>query len=521
MRKANGSSKGSISRRTFVGGSAALATMGLPAPGARAQTEAPTPKRGGILKVSAYLNPSKLDPVTGNGGQDQTFLWTMFDTLTDFEPATMKPRPGLAKWSYPDPKTMVLELNPNITFHDGTPCDAEAVRWNLDRCMNYKLSAVKPDLASIASMETDGPLKVILHLKNPDTSLPLILSERTGMVSSPKAVQAAGDDYDRKPCGTGQFKFVSWADGDRVIVTRNENYWKKDRPYLDGINFRIITDYTAGAHSITAGENDLMYLVPPRLFTMMGRDANLKVIKAPSIRTMNLFFNYSRGPLANLKVRQAINYAIDRVGFTRVTTDGTGEPTGSLITSQHWAADPNAIKRYPYDPDKAKALLAEAGYADGMTLEMIFLPDAEYRKRADIMMDNLGKVGIKITPNAMQQTNQYFNTEKKGDMYLVAWPGKPDMTQTYFLIFAKNSYYNPSGVTVIENAEDLINATRTSEDLDTRKAAFAKLIEAERDAASFAPICHEQIVYAMRKKVKGFEASLLGKPKFDGVWLDT
>ncbi len=508
-----------ISRREFVGGSAALATVGLSSSAAFAQSEAPAPKRGGILKVSAYLNPTKLDPVTGNGGQDQTFLWTIFDTLTDFEPATMKPRPGLASWSYPDPKTMVLQLNPNIMFHDGTPCDAEAVRFNLDRCMTYKLSAVKPDLNSVASMEVADPLKLVLHLKNPDTALPLILSERTGMVGSPTAIKAAGEDYDRKPCGTGQFKFVSWADGDRVIVTRNENYWKKDKPYLDGITFRIIPDYAAGARSITAGENDLMYLVPPRLLTMMGRDANLKVIKAPSIRTMNLFFNFSRGPLANLKVRQAINYAIDRVGFTRVTTDGTGEVAGSLITSEHWGADPEAVKRYPYDPEKAKALLAESGVGD-VSLEMIFLPDAEYRKRADIIMDNLGKVGIKITPNPMQQTNEYFNTQKKGDMYLVAWPGKPDMSQTFALLYSQNSYYNPAGKIPIDNIEDLIGATRTSEDLDARKAAFAKLIEAERDAAVFAPICHEQIVYAMRKKIKGFEPNLLGKPKFDGVWID-
>jgi peptide/nickel transport system permease protein/peptide/nickel transport system substrate-binding protein len=151
---------------------------------------------------------------------------------------------------------------------------------------------------------------------------------------------------------------------------------------------------------------------------------------------------------------------------------------------------------------------------------MIFLPDAEYRKRADIIMDNLGKVGIKITPNPMQQTNEYFNTQKKGDMYLVAWPGKPDMSQTFALLYAKNSYYNPSGTTPIENIDDLIAATRDSEDLAARKAAFAKLIETERDAALFAPICHEQIVYAMRKKIKGFEPNLLGKPKFDGVWID-
>jgi ABC-type transport system substrate-binding protein len=509
-----------ISRRAFVGGAAALATTGLPAFHANAQGEGPTPKRGGMLKISAYLNPTRLDPVTGNGGQDQSYLWTMFDTLTDFEPATMKPRPGLAKWSYPDPKTMVLELNPGITFHDGTPCDAEAVRWNLDRCMNFKRSAVKPDLASIASIDVDGPLKVVLHLKNPDTALPLILSERTGMVSSPTAVQSLGDDYDRKPCGTGQFKFVSWADGDRVIVNRNESYWKKDGPYLDGITFRVITDYAAGARSVTAGENDLMYLVPPRLYTTLSRDRNLKVIKAPSVRTMNLFFNYGRGPLQDVRVRQAINYALDRTGFARVTTDGTGDVSGSLIVSQHWAADANSLKRYPYDPEKAKKLLADAGFDNGLELTMVFLPDAEYRKRADIVTDNLKKVGITINQMPVQQSNATFLSEKKGDMYLVAWPGKPDMTQTYFLVLSKDSYYNPAHITPVENVEDLINATRTSEDLNERKAAFAKLIDAEREAALFAPICTEQVVYAMRNKVKGFEPNLLGKPKFNGVWLD-
>jgi peptide/nickel transport system permease protein/peptide/nickel transport system substrate-binding protein len=94
------------------------------------------------------------------------------------------------------------------------------------------------------------------------------------------------------------------------------------------------------------------------------------------------------------------------------------------------------------------------------------------------------------------------------------------MSQTFALLYATNSYYNPSGTTPIENIDDLIAATRDSEDLAARKAAFAKLIETERDAALFAPICHEQIVYAMRKKIKGFEPNLLGKPKFDGVWID-
>src|SRR3954470_6974105 len=149
--------RGGLTRRTFVGGSAALAASSLPA---LAQSEAPVPKRGGMLKVSTYLNPSRLDPHTGTS-IDQIVLWPMFDALVDFD-QNLKPRPGLAKWSYPDPKTLVFELFPNITFHDGTSCDAEAVKWNLDRAMTFKRSVVKADLINVASIEVTGPLTVAL-----------------------------------------------------------------------------------------------------------------------------------------------------------------------------------------------------------------------------------------------------------------------------------------------------------------------------------------------------------------------
>src|SRR5436853_7542927 len=161
----------SITRRTFIGSSAAFAASGLPA---LAQTEAPPPKRGGILKVSTYLNPSRLDPHTGNSAVDQTVMWTMFDTLVEYD-QSLKPKPGLAKWHYPDPKTLVFEIFPDIRFHDGTPCDAAAVKWNLDRAMNFKRSVVKADLVSVESIEVTGPLTVALHLKQPDTAIPLMM----------------------------------------------------------------------------------------------------------------------------------------------------------------------------------------------------------------------------------------------------------------------------------------------------------------------------------------------------------
>jgi peptide/nickel transport system permease protein/peptide/nickel transport system substrate-binding protein len=243
------------------------------------------------------------------------------------------------------------------------------------------------------------------------------------------------------------------------------------------------------------------------------------VVRYPSTRIMNIFFNRSREPLKDVRVRKAINYAIDRVGFTRVTTEGTGDVVTSLIPPQHWAFDPSVENPYPYDPAKARALLAEAGYGNGLTLDMMVLPDAEYRKRADIAMDNLGKVGIKINLMPNQQATSMFNTQAIGDMYLVAWPGRPEITQTYFQIFSKDSYYNVAHDTPLANIEELIAATRLSEDLNERRKAFTALTKAEREYALFTPICAEQVVYAWRKKVKGFEPTFMGKPKFDGVFL--
>jgi peptide/nickel transport system permease protein/peptide/nickel transport system substrate-binding protein len=251
----------------------------------------------------------------------------------------------------------------------------------------------------------------------------------------------------------------------------------------------------------------------------MKRNANLKVVRYPSMRIMNLFFNRSRESLKDVRVRKAINFAIDRVGFTKITTDGTGDVVTSLIPPQHWANDPAASNPYPYDPDKAKALLAEAGYGGGLALDMLVLPDAEYRRRADIVMDNLSKVGITINLKPNQQATSTFNTQGQGDMYLVAWPGRPELTQTYFQLFSKDTYYNVAHDTPLANIEQLIDATRTSEDLNVRRQAFVELTKAEREVALFTPICAEQVVYAWHNKVKGFQPSFMGKPKFDGMFI--
>lgn len=509
-----------VSRRVFLGGTAAVAAA-LTSPG---PAVGESPRRGGVLRVSAYLNPSSLDPYTGRSGADQAYLHAFYDTLVDFEPDTLKAKPGLASWSFPDPKTMVLDVKPGVVFHDGTPCDAEAVKSNIVRGMTAVRSAVKAEFLNVASVEVGGPLKVVMHLKQPDSALPLILSDRAGMMSSPTAIAAAGDDFDRRPCGTGLFKFEAWKDADRVVGVRNDNYWRP-RTHLDGIVFRVITDYSAGARSVQAGENDFMWLVPPRFFSRLKTVKDVSVVRYPSVRIICMFFNYGRPPLDDVRVRQAINFAIDREGFARVTTDGTGDVASSLAPAQYWAFDPESAKRYTYDPDKARHLISAAGYGNGLELTLVTLPDAEYRRRADIIMENLKKVGMNVRLMPVQQASFTFTSERKGDLFLTAWTGRADLTQSYLQRFATSAFYNVSyaisKANPVENMDELLAATHATEDMPTRKAAFATLMRAEREQALFAPLCSEQVVYLYRTNVKGFVPNLMGKPKFDGVYLDS
>ncbi len=310
-----------ITRRNALAlmtGAAASVSLGGPA---LAQG---TPKRGGTLRVSAFTNPSSLDPATGGAGSDHTFLYTMYDSLTEWDFETLKPKPGLAEsWSFTDPTTLVLNIRQGVTFHDGTKLDAEAVKFNLERAKTDPKSNIKADVATVASVEISGPMQVTLKLNAPDTALPAILSDRAGMMVSPTAVKAASaGNLNRTPVGTGAYTFVSWADGERIVTKRNEKYWKPNRPYMDAIEFAIIPELTTGARSVSAGQNDLIYQLPPRQKPIVERSPNLKVVTGPTLYCFQIFFNWGKPPFDDVRVRKAFNFAIDREALVKASLAG-------------------------------------------------------------------------------------------------------------------------------------------------------------------------------------------------------
>ena len=501
-----------MERRVFLGSAAAaLAVSRL------ARAESAT----GTLHVSCSFDITSFDPMTGRSGDDHIQLYTLYDTLVGYDFKTMQATPNLATaWRFPDPLTLVMDLREDVHFHDGTPFDAAAVKFNLDRIRSSPRSNVKADVASIDTVDVSGPHQVTMHLKQPDTALPLILADRAGMMVSPAAV-AKNDNIDRAPVGTGMMKFVEWRDKEGTTVTRNDTYWKQGLPKLAGIRFNVINDLQTGLRSVTTGENDLVYALAPQQLAVARRSRGIQTVSTPTLYCQLLFFSYKQGPMADARVRQAINAAIDRDEYNKGSALGLFETADALLPKEHWAysAEGGPLKR---DVDKARQLLAAAGFAGGVDLSMIGYSDQTSQQRAEILIEQFRPAGIRIRLTGLalpEATAQYFQGGQ-GDMLLSAWTGRPDPTLSYALMFGTGAFYN-AGRTGTPELDAAITKTRASSDQAERARAFATVQSMVREQALFAPLAFQSQIVADTDKVHGYEPTLLGKPRFDGVSLAT
>ena len=509
-----------LGRRTVLQGAAASAGALLLPGGARAGEE---PRRGGTLRVSMTYNPAALDPMTGRNAPDFNTLLAIYEGLVDLEPATLRPKPGLAKaFAWKDPTTLVLDLQRGVTFHDGTPFDADAVKFNLDRYRSDPRSNVKPDCSSIDAVEAVGKDQVVIRLNRPNSSLPTILADRPGLMVSPSAIRnAQGGNIDRAPVGTGPFKFVSWQDNDRIVLTRNDSYWRSGLPYLDGLVLRIIGEQPTGLRSVVAGENDMAINIDVHLKTVADRAGNLVARLVPSMFFWGAYINFAKPPLDNLKIRQALSWGIDRDAMNKAIALGLNTPGNGVIPKEHWACDLASFNYYGYDPTKARQLLAEAGYPDGIDVPMLGWSDQTAMQRQEVAMAQLAKAGIRVqlTPASPQDSSiQFFGPQKKGSARMSGMGGYADPSQQYDNLLSKSAYYN-AGSIELPGYRELIDATQATDDLNERKAAFAKLQRFVIENALVLTFLFQTNLLVTQKTVQGVTVDLTNKPRFHSAWL--
>jgi len=328
----------------------------------------------------------------------------------------------------------------------------------------------------------------------------------------------------RTPVGAGAYAFVSWADGERIVVKRNEKYWKASRPYPDGIEFAIISELTTGVRSVTAGQNDLIYQLPPRQKAIVERSANIKVFNGPTLYVFQIFLNWAKPPFDDIRVRKAFNFAIDREAFVKAALAGLAEPAYMNLPKSHWAYDKSVAELYPYNPDMARKLLAEAGFKEGTVIEIGGYPDQDAVQREEILIEQLRKAGFAIrfiNAPVAEASAAFFGPEKRGSGLLAAWTGRPDPSLTYSLMFTKDAYYNGGRAPVPPELEAAIRESRASEDVELRRKAFSTVQRLVMENAFVAPLAFQYELVAMNKKVQGYRPNLLGKPKYDDVWLES
>jgi ABC-type transport system substrate-binding protein len=480
---------------------------------------AQAPKPGGTLRAALRAEVSTFDPHRGASGSDHMYLYPVFDTLVRFD-EKLNPKPGLAEsWETPDPKTLVLKLRRGVKFHDGTPFNAEAVRFNLARAQDKTISSMSSELVSVQEVEVVNEYTVRLRLKAPDASLILAFTDRAGMMISPTAVQKLGDQFGRTPVGAGEYRMARWQPGSEVRLERFADYYEPGRPYLDAIVFKIIPDADTRVSALRSGQVDFIMEVPAQDFAGLKGERNLRALEGPTLAYWRVFLNTAKAPLEKKPVREAMNLALDRQTLLKTIIFGLGEVVASPFPAGYWANNP-ALKPWPYDPVRAKAKLAEAGLPNGFSMDMVLEPTPEHVRRAEAIQAQWGAVGIKVDLKPMELAKgvQSFFRGKEVAAANYRWTGRPDPDQSVRAMFHSTGFYNPGGLKV-PRVEELMDQAKATYKLEERRRLYQQVSEVVQQEAMDIGIYVASSLEAMSGTVQGYQQNFLGKPVFRGVWL--
>lgn len=473
-----------------------------------------------ILRAAWRSDPTSLDPQRGSSAFETTILWALYDALIDFDPETLEPLPGLAEsWEQSDPTVLTLKLREGVVFHDGTPFNAEAVKYNLERAA-AEGSNIAPDVAAIESIEVLGEYEIQLNLSRPDTSLLMTLSDRAGMMISPTAAESAGDDFELSPVGTGPFKFVEYRPGEIVRVERFDDYWQEGKPYIGGIDFSIILDQSTAVNALRSGQVDIVLSVPYQEVAALEADPNLEVVITPAMAFNVLYINSAFSPFDDVRVREALNYAIDREALVESTLFGYGDAAWSMLPPNHWAGNPDLEETYAFDQDRARELLADAGYPDGFSFQMSVFTSPIDVRRAEILKAQLAEVGMdaELMVNELNVGIQMFLQDKQWPVGLAGGIVRPDPSLAIRVMFDPSSQYNPGDVVFEGLAEALAEANSTS-DIQGRSTAIQEALQIIRDNSAFVPLVRPHAIAVMNPRVEGHTPNLQDKPSFNNIWL--
>ncbi|MBB3456899.1 ABC-type transport system substrate-binding protein [Rhizobium sp. BK313] len=511
---------------------AMLATSSLvPAIAAHA---ADTPNKGGTITVTYKDDIATLDPAIGYDWQNWSMINAVFSRLVDYTPGTTELKPSLAE-SYdvsPDGKTYTFKLHTGVKFTNGREVTAADVKYSIERAVNPKTqspgagffhSIVGADAMTAGTAQALDGIKVVddhtvqFTLVQPDATFLNVLALNFASVVPKEAVEAAGGDFGKKPVGSGAFILKEWTVGQRLVFARNPDYFIKDRPHIDGYTVEIGQEPLVALLRLQKGEVDIAGDgIPPAKFLEMQKSPDFKgmIVDRQQLETSYVTLNTQVAPFDNVKVRQAVNMAINKDRIVRII-NGRATPATQVLPPMMAGYDKD-YKGYAFDVAKAKALLAEAGLKDGFSTTLYTSNTDPQPRIAQAIQQDLAAIGVKVELKALANPNVIAAGGTKGEAPMV-WSGGlgwiadfPDPSDFYGPILSCGSavaggwnwswYCNQAMEPRAQAADAMPVPAKAAERAETWKKIFTEIQEKD---APWIPVFNERRVVAKSKRMGG------------------
>src|SRR5437773_9299437 len=461
----------------------------------------------GVLRIGLNDDPDALDPTISRAYVGRLVFAALCDKLFDVTP-DLKIVPQLAtgyEWAA-DHKSVVIKLRPGVKFHDGEPFNAEAVRFNIDRHINTPGSFRKSEIGEISKVDVVNDLTVRLTLSEPLTPLLAALTDRAGMMVSPKAAKELVDRFGTKPVCAGPYRFVERVAQGKIVLERFANYWDKGSIHVERVEFVPITDSTARLASLRSGDLHMIERVSPTDLGQIREDVRLKVVGVPELGFQVIRLNVANGPkskaFADVRVRQAIDLAIDRETLVKTVFNG------EYIAGNQWVSPSSYYynKKFPVrkrDVEKARQLLKDAGQPN-LTFTLILPPERDRQEAAQIIQAMLAEAGI--TMNLQTQENVTMLTNgRKGEFeaYFTFWSGRPDPDGNVFTQSTCKGAQNDSHYCNAEVDGLLTKARQVASPAERKKLYDAATEIMLRDTPRLL-LWHRRVFTGLSARVQGF-----------------
>ena len=484
---------------------------------------APFAAWGQTLRIAINNDPDILDPTLSRTFVGTSVMSALCDKLFDFD-QSLAIVPRLAtSYEWADPVTLILHLRAGVTFHDGTPFDAAAVKFNLDRHVNLPGSFRKAELGAMDRVEVVDPLTVRIVLKQPSSPFIATLTDRAGMMISPAVAKAAGKDFGLNPVCSGPFRFTERVAQDHITLERYANYWDPDSVHFDRVIYRAMVDSAVRLANLRAGTVDLADIVPSDVDAVQA-DPKLQILSSSGLGYFGITLNVGNGPRAaqplgqDARVRRAFELSLDRDAIVQVVFNGQYTPNSQAVSASSPLYAPD-VRPPARDLARAKALLAEAGVRTPVPVALTVPNSPQSMQVAEVVQSMAREAGFDVRVTAMDFGASLAAT-LQGDYvaYLIGWSGLLDADSNSWSFLHTGGPQNISGYSNA-SVDAALDQARTATDPAARRALYARVWQQQAADLPIIYLYTPRYIMGARKQLQGHHVLPDGLIRLQGVSL--